>query len=85
MMNTVDFSLVTIFSLTPLLLWLLYSYLKPKPNFPPGPKGLPIIGSLLDINSEKPWITYQKWARQYGESYDQHPNVQLPITVFFCR
>jgi hypothetical protein len=48
--------------------WLLYTYFKPKPNYPPGPTGLPIIGSLLDINNERPWITYGKWASQYGES-----------------
>jgi hypothetical protein len=67
-------SLTVVFSLTPLFLWLLYTQLKPKPNFPPGPKGLPIIGSLLDINNERPWITYRKWARQYGESHYQHKN-----------
>lgn len=45
----------------------LFYYSRPKPRYPPGPKGLPLIGSLLDINQERPWITYSKWAKEYGE------------------
>lgn len=45
----------------------LYKATRPKPRYPPGPKGLPVIGSLLDINQERPWITYGKWAKEYGE------------------
>jgi hypothetical protein len=61
-----DASLAVLFA-PALLFWLLYNYSKPKRRFPPGPKGLPIIGSLLDINNERPWITYGQWASQYGE------------------
>lgn len=46
---------------------LLYTRVKPKPRYPPGPRGLPVVGSLFDINQERPWITYSKWAQQYGE------------------
>ncbi|KAI0063359.1 cytochrome P450 [Artomyces pyxidatus] len=35
--------------------------------YPPGPKSLPLIGNLFDIPSQKPWLTYTKWAKQYGE------------------
>lgn len=35
---------------------------------PPGPKGYPIIGNLLDEPSDgKPWVTYRQWGHQYGE------------------
>jgi Cytochrome P450 len=34
----------------------------------PGPKGLPIVGSLLDI-PEYPEKQYMKWAREYGELF----------------
>jgi hypothetical protein len=34
---------------------------------PPGPKGLPLIGNLLDIPQNKPWIVYNEWAERYGE------------------
>jgi len=35
--------------------------------YPPGPKGYPIIGNLLDAPAEKPWITYAEWGQTYGE------------------
>ncbi|KAK0204608.1 cytochrome P450, partial [Desarmillaria ectypa] len=35
--------------------------------FPPGPKGLPFIGNLLDIPSEKEWLTFAKWGEKYGD------------------
>ncbi|KAH6899257.1 cytochrome P450 98A3 [Coprinopsis sp. MPI-PUGE-AT-0042] len=34
---------------------------------PPGPKGFPLIGNLLDIPQDKPWKTYSKWAKEYGD------------------
>lgn len=33
---------------------------------PPGPKGYPIIGSLLDFPTAKPWLVYDKWFKIYG-------------------
>ncbi|KAG6330134.1 hypothetical protein ID866_8953 [Astraeus odoratus] len=33
---------------------------------PPGPKGLPFIGSLLEVNVSTPLLTYEKWRKQYG-------------------
>ncbi len=35
--------------------------------FPPGPRGYPIIGSLFDFPTDKPWLTYEKWFKVYGE------------------
>lgn len=34
---------------------------------PPGPKGYPIIGNLLDLPNGSDWITYRDWSRQYGQ------------------
>lgn len=34
---------------------------------PPGPKGLPWLGSVLSINMVEPWLTYQEWGKQYGD------------------
>jgi hypothetical protein len=31
---------------------------------PPGPRGLPIIGNVLEIPAERPWITYSQWSKQ---------------------
>lgn len=33
---------------------------------PPGPKGLPVIGNLLQMPTDKDWLTYAEWGRQYG-------------------
>ena len=35
--------------------------------FPPGPTGLPIIGSVFNINIVSPWLTYEEWGKRYGE------------------
>ncbi|KIY66959.1 cytochrome P450 [Cylindrobasidium torrendii FP15055 ss-10] len=34
---------------------------------PPGPKGLPLLGNLNDVPSEKPWLTFAKWGELYGD------------------
>lgn len=35
--------------------------------YPPGPKRLPIIGNVLDVNLKEPHITYTRWAARYGD------------------
>ena len=49
-----------------LLAAILYSFSQPKVRYPPGPKGLPFIGSLLDLPKEHHWHYYKKIAEQYG-------------------
>ncbi|KAI0698606.1 CyP450 monooxygenase [Cytidiella melzeri] len=35
---------------------------------PPGPRGWPIVGSLLDFpTGERPWVTLRDWSRIYGD------------------
>ena len=36
---------------------------------PPGPKGLPVIGNLLDMPTSFEWETYHKWSKELGGSY----------------
>jgi hypothetical protein len=36
------------------------------PPLPPGPKGYPVIGNLLDIPTEREWETYAHWSEEYG-------------------
>jgi hypothetical protein len=35
-------------------------------RYPPGPRGLPVIGNLFDIPQRAPWETYTRWGKQYG-------------------
>ncbi|KAF9548281.1 cytochrome P450 [Agrocybe pediades] len=34
---------------------------------PPGPKGLPFIGSLFNMPVDRQWITYAEWSKPYGD------------------
>ncbi|KAJ7159322.1 cytochrome P450 [Mycena crocata] len=38
---------------------------KPAP-LPPGPRGKPIIGNLLDVPFKNPWAVFEAWKRKYG-------------------
>ncbi|TFK36284.1 cytochrome P450 [Crucibulum laeve] len=33
---------------------------------PPGPKGLPIIGNILDMPVDNQWLVYDEWFKTYG-------------------
>ncbi|KAG6845597.1 hypothetical protein H0H87_006650 [Tephrocybe sp. NHM501043] len=33
---------------------------------PPGPKGYPLIGNVLDMPSKQEWVTFSQWGERYG-------------------
>ena len=34
-------------------------------HYPPGPKGLPIVGNIFDMPGAYGWLTFQEWARKF--------------------
>ncbi|KAK0185226.1 cytochrome P450, partial [Armillaria mellea] len=47
--------------------WRLFRRNHHNAPFPPGPKGLPVIGNLFDMPTEKEWLTFAKWGEKYGD------------------
>ena len=35
-------------------------------TLPPGPKGWPLIGNLLEVPSAEPWKVYAEWGEKWG-------------------
>ncbi|KAG1784606.1 cytochrome P450 [Suillus plorans] len=35
--------------------------------YPPGPRGWPLIGNILDMPHIKPWLTFSAWGQKYGD------------------
>ncbi|KAH7928930.1 cytochrome P450 [Leucogyrophana mollusca] len=36
-------------------------------SLPPGPKPLPLLGSLFSINRREPWLTFTQWGSVHGD------------------
>ncbi|KAH6899483.1 O-methylsterigmatocystin oxidoreductase [Coprinopsis sp. MPI-PUGE-AT-0042] len=42
---------------------------KESTPLPPGPRGYPLIGNVLDIPTEHPWQVYSDWSKKYGDVF----------------
>lgn len=59
----VDLSLVVL----ALVLVKLILQSKRTPPLPPGPKGYPLIGNVLDMPTEREWLTFANWGDAWGD------------------
>ncbi|KAH8831092.1 cytochrome P450 [Flagelloscypha sp. PMI_526] len=51
-----------------LFLWVISFLVKrQRRRLPPGPRGLPIVGNLLDLPKAHSWHKFQEWSKQYGD------------------
>ncbi|KAG8445805.1 hypothetical protein GDO86_010551 [Hymenochirus boettgeri] len=50
-------------------------------HFPPGPKGWPLIGNLLDINLKKPHLTYIELSKTYGPVFSIQMGVRKIVVL----
>ncbi|CZR61304.1 related to cytochrome p450 [Phialocephala subalpina] len=65
-----------LFSLAAVLAILLIRYVTSRPSCPPGtapppgPKGLPILGSMLDIPPHHSWLKFFTWSKTFGPLFE---------------
>jgi cytochrome P450 len=47
----------------------------------PGPKGVPLLGNMLQFDAMQGHLTLENWARKYGSMYKFHAGRQLVVVI----
>ena len=68
MFTALDSTVIAVIVLLPVAIWLAFKRLNecPKAPLPPGPKGLPLVGSILEFPKTHAWVKYRDWSMKYG-------------------
>ncbi|KAF8904752.1 hypothetical protein CPB84DRAFT_654879 [Gymnopilus junonius] len=48
---------------------------------PPGPRGLPILGNVLQAPTQMPWFKFAEWGQQYGPIFSLNMAGQTVIVL----
>jgi hypothetical protein len=64
-----NFSVVAILGL--IVLYTARYLASPYRRLPPGPRGYPIIGNLLEMRGGQ-WLKFSKWQKEYGQLVAYH-------------
>ncbi|KAJ6576412.1 cytochrome P450 [Mycena vulgaris] len=56
-----------LFSVIIVIATAVYSRKAPRLSLPPGPHGLPILGSIFAWPKGSAWLTFQAWEKEFGE------------------
>ncbi|KAF2219786.1 cytochrome P450 [Elsinoe ampelina] len=62
-----------------LLLFITYRYYAFRRRLPPGPKGLPIVGNLLEMPKSHPWLTHTELHKKYGPIFSMRYGLSTVI------
>ena len=39
---------------------------QPRPNYGPGPPGIPVLGNALELPTENDFLVYTSWSNKWG-------------------
>ena len=64
-----------------LVFWRLSRIGRRLKDYPPGPPTLPIIGNLHQIPSERRYVKFGEWAKEYGPVYSLMLGTQVYVVL----